>query len=213
MAYNNTLDVTQEIKLDHDNVRDLFERYKSASDKDERGMIANTLIREMAIHGDAEEISVYNEFEKLGLGDTAVHNKEEHATIKKLVYEADTTSTDKPEYDSILKRAVSTFLEHAGEEEQSQLPMIKDKVSPEDNDAMARSFLAARKKVPTRPHPSAPQTGGMAQKAMGAKASMMDTLLETMQGRKFVDLKHQHPDVNMMTEGTKTSNPAREGAP
>ena len=54
MAYNNTLDVTQEIKLDHDNVRDLFERFKSATDKDQRAMIANTLIREMAIHGDAE---------------------------------------------------------------------------------------------------------------------------------------------------------------
>ena len=69
---NGTLDVTQEIRLDHDNVRDLFQRFvgivsldifrstqsiprfKAASDTQERKAIANTLVREMAIHSDAE---------------------------------------------------------------------------------------------------------------------------------------------------------------
>ena len=69
------LDVTQEIRIDHDNVRDLYTRFKSASDKAEKWAIANTLIREMAIHSDAEELSVYKEYARLGLGDTAEHNK------------------------------------------------------------------------------------------------------------------------------------------
>jgi hypothetical protein len=69
------LDVTQEIRIDHDNVRDLYSRFKSETDKDTKWAIANTLVREMAIHSDAEELSVYKEYARLGLGEDAEHNK------------------------------------------------------------------------------------------------------------------------------------------
>ena len=69
------LDVAHEVKLDHDNVRDLLQRFKSESDKDTKKNIANTLIREMAIHGDAEEMSIYTQYAKMGMGDAAEHNK------------------------------------------------------------------------------------------------------------------------------------------
>ena len=39
---------------------------------------------------------------------------------------------------------------------------------------VARAFLKARTMVPTRPHPSAPQTGGMAQKVAGMPAAAQD---------------------------------------
>jgi len=203
MATTNLLNVVKEVKLDHDNVRELFDRYKSAPDKENKMMIANTLIREMAIHGDAEEISLYNDYQRFGLGDTAEHNKEEHAEVKKGVYQADAASADDPNYSSILEKATLTFLEHAKEEEQQQLPLLEQKLSPKENDAMARAFLAARKKVPTRPHPAAPQTGGVMQKAAGLPASIHDKVIETVEGRKFVDLRYQHPDVNVMTENAK----------
>jgi hypothetical protein len=61
--------------------------------------------------------------------------------------------------------------------------------------AFARSFLAARKKVPTRPHPAAPQTGGAAQKLAGLQASVHDKIVEKLGGREFVDLKQQHVEV------------------
>jgi hypothetical protein len=48
------LDVAHEIKLDHDNVRDLYARFTAATAVDEKAAIANTMIREMAIHADAE---------------------------------------------------------------------------------------------------------------------------------------------------------------
>ncbi|KAI0372953.1 hypothetical protein BV20DRAFT_939052 [Pilatotrama ljubarskyi] len=190
---SNTLDVTHEIKIDHDNVRDLFDRYKSATDLNEKTTIANTLIREMAIHGDAEEISVYNDYGALGLGDTASHNKEEHAEIKKLVYDADATRMTKAEYDEVLQKAVTAFLTHAKEEEDEQHPLIRQKLTPEQNDKIARAFLKARTMVPSRPHPWAPQTGGIAQKAAGLQGAFHDKVIETVEGRQFVDLKYQHP--------------------
>ena len=75
MVASGLLDVMTEIKLDHDNVRDLYARFKAATDKDQKRAIANTLIREMSVHGDAEEMSIYKEYARLGLGGEAEHNK------------------------------------------------------------------------------------------------------------------------------------------
>lgn len=50
------LDVTQEIKIDHDNVRDLWARYQEPTNQVNKRALANTLIREMAIHSDAEYV-------------------------------------------------------------------------------------------------------------------------------------------------------------
>ncbi|KAI0345192.1 hypothetical protein BDW22DRAFT_1390606 [Trametopsis cervina] len=188
------LDVTHEIKLDHDNVRDLFSRFQSTTDYTQKKAIANTLIREMAIHGDAEEISIYNAYQRLGLGDSEQHNKEEHAEIKKLVFKADIHSFGSADYDSVLSNAVTTFISHAQEEEDQQFAKLRSALSPEENDKLAREFLKARTTVPTRPHPPAPQTGGIVQKAVGLQGSLIDKAIELVQGRDFVDLKLSHPE-------------------
>lgn len=35
--------------MQHDNVRDLFEQFKKSTDKSERAMLSNTLVRSVAI--------------------------------------------------------------------------------------------------------------------------------------------------------------------
>lgn len=180
------LDVTHEIRIDHDNVRDLYTRFKGATDKAEKWAIANTLVREMAIHSDAEELSVYNEYARLGLGDTAEHNKEEHAEVKRLVYDADTKNFDSPEYDDVMTRAYTGFIEHAKEEEDQQFDKLKAKLTPEENDKIARAFLKARTMAPSRPHPMAPQSGGILQTAAGMQASLHDKV-------RVLDPHHRGP--------------------
>jgi hypothetical protein len=59
----------------------------------------------------------------------------------------------------------------------------------------ARKFLSARQKAPPRPHPMAPQTGGVAQKAAALQANLHDKVVEKLTSREFVDLKYQHPNV------------------
>jgi len=193
MANGQLLDVTREIKLDHDNVRELFDRYKATTDPRTKKAIANTVIREMAVHSDAEEVSVYNDYAAVGLGDTATHNKEDHAEVKKLVYAADSHGFGKPDYDDILAKAVTAFDTHAREEETDQHPTLRQKLSLEDNDRIARAFLKARTAVPSRPHPWAPQSGGIAQKAAGAQGKLHDKVVETLTDRDFVDVKYTHP--------------------
>ena len=67
--------------------------------------------------------------------------------------------------------------------------------------------------APTRAHPAAPQTGGLAQKAAGVQGSIHDKvclqvihinpglitapspqIIETLEGRNFVELKYDHPE-------------------
>jgi hypothetical protein len=60
-------------------------RFKAASRSGEdRAPIANTLIREMAVHSDAEEISIYNEMDSFGFGDVAAHNRGEYTLIAQI---------------------------------------------------------------------------------------------------------------------------------
>jgi hypothetical protein len=54
--------------------------------------------------------------------------------VKKLVYQADSTSVKHDDYDSILGQAVNGFLTHAKEEEDQQHPTIVAHLSPEEND-------------------------------------------------------------------------------
>lgn len=58
----------------------------------------------------------------------------------------------------------------------------------------ARNFLKARTMAPPRAHPAAPQSGGIPQKLAGMQATFHDTVVNTLRGTKYVDLKEQHPE-------------------
>ncbi|KAI0093450.1 hypothetical protein BDY19DRAFT_923768 [Irpex rosettiformis] len=194
-TYSTLLDVTREIKLDHDNVRDLFARFGRATDQKEKTLIANTLIREMFVHSDAEEVSVYNVYARLGLDDTVQHNKEDHAEIKQLLWQVEHNATDVENYDSILGNAVNVFLAHAAEEENVQHPKIRERLDVEQNDQIARTFIKARNSIPTHAYPLAPQTGGPLQKAMGIHGRVQEKMAKGAHSREYVDLKFEHPEV------------------
>jgi hypothetical protein len=154
----------------HDNVRELFSRYKSTTEFEEKKRIASTLVREMAIHSDSEEISVYNLMLKKGFVAEIEQDKspsrsqtylllisriddsffwsrgtEEHAEVKRLVYDADTTHMKTADdYDAVLAKAVNAFIEHATEEENDQLPRLVAALSQEEN-TVSPALLQARR--------------------------------------------------------------------
>lgn len=81
------------------------------------------------------------------------------------------------------------------EEEDDHLPRLVKAISEHDQTQAVKDFLKGRKMAPTRPHPSAPQSGGIAQQAVGAVGKAADMVMD--QGRNFVDLKHHHEDVSL----------------
>ncbi|KAI0829654.1 hypothetical protein BC628DRAFT_1408503 [Trametes gibbosa] len=190
-----TLEVTKEIKLDHDNVRDLYDRFRATTDLKQKATLANTLVREMAIHGDAEDLSVYNDYSAIGLGDAAAHNKEDHAEIKRLIETAAKTSFDHPQFTAVIERAVTTFLTHAKEEEDDQHPLIRKNLSAKDSDRLARAFLKVRKLVLAREQPSPGRSGDLAQKIERGQVPVRERLCDTVAGRDLAPLRFAHPDI------------------
>jgi hypothetical protein len=69
------------------------------------------------------------------------HATEEHHEIKSLVYEADKASSANDDYDTILSRAVGAFNEHAKEEEDGILAEMSSKLSADESDVSALSWM------------------------------------------------------------------------
>ncbi|TFY71003.1 hypothetical protein EVG20_g1993 [Dentipellis fragilis] len=176
------LDVTKEIKIDHDNVCDLWCRFCAvhALHFDEKVAIANTLMREMVAHSDAEETSVFNDYPHLGLPGAAERNKEMFAKVKHLVCDV---STADPDYDIVLDKAVKNFIVHAVNEEDEQHPILLAHLTPEENDRVARAFIRAHKMASER--------------ATVETTDIQDKVVENTGRRQYVDVKFQHPDPDV----------------
>lgn len=204
--------VAREIKIDHDNIRDLYERLKKAygsHDVEEVEALANTIVRETAIHGEAEELSIYPAMDKYGLRKEAEEDRHQHLEIKKRMHNVDSllgafssNKNDKAKLDELVQAAstaIEVLLNHAKEEEEKDLPRLQDLIkkgansdSDKEDNKLIKDFLKARKMAPTRPHPTASQSGGVAQAAMGAASKPLDAAIHTT--RRLASLKYEHAD-------------------
>ncbi|GAA5865575.1 hypothetical protein JCM8547_007654 [Rhodosporidiobolus lusitaniae] len=186
------LDTYSEVITDHNNVKDLYSRYKRATSDEEKSTLVNTIIRELATHSEAEEVSVYNVLESKGLVSDSKVLRDEHEELEKILWSVDWTKVSAEEFAPKFDKAIQLFIQHSDREEEDVLKKLATQLSPEENDKIARDFLAKRHVVPTRPHPAAPQSGGVMQKVLGMATKPHDKILETLQGRHFADLKYQH---------------------
>ncbi|CAE6528899.1 unnamed protein product [Rhizoctonia solani] len=190
------LDYYNEILVDHNNVRDLHKRFIAAyKNKDEELMnnIANTIVHEAALHSDGEELSIYKVLDTHGLHDAAEKDREEHQQVKQAMAHIDSNSVSSlgiDEFANIVERACQLFIQHAEDEENNQYKQLSAKLSNEEKAALAKDFLKAREMAPSRPHPSAPQGGGVGQKIMGTLSKPADAAVTA--ARSLVDLNYQH---------------------
>ncbi|KAK0529170.1 hypothetical protein OC834_003307 [Tilletia horrida] len=200
-ASSNKLDLMREIRVDHDNIRDLRERFDAAHKENDHtmmGRIAATMTQEASLHSDGEELSVYKSLDANGLHPLAEKDREDHNKVKTAFSKVDKllmsmTSPDMEELSRCVCEASDLFIKHAKDEEEIDYPQLLKKLSEQDNEALAREFLKARAKAPSRPHPSAPQTGGIAQTAAGMASKPVDAMIQAW--RDHVDLKYHHAEA------------------
>ncbi|BGP58267.1 hypothetical protein JCM8202v2_005928 [Rhodotorula sphaerocarpa] len=169
-----------EIVVDHNNVKDLYHQYKSATNKDERATLVNTIIRELALHSEAEEVGVYNVLEEKGFSKESAAFRNEHEQLEKVLWSVDWTKTDDPEFQPKFEQAIDLFIQHSDREEEDVLKSLKAELSGEENAKLASDFV---------------QSGGVVQKALGLQTKFHDKVVETLQGKSFIDeadLKWQH---------------------
>ncbi|CAE6439058.1 unnamed protein product [Rhizoctonia solani] len=193
------LDYYDEVMVDHNNLRDLHSRFVAAYNKkneEEMTSIANTLIREAAVHSDGEELSIYKVLDQKGLTEYSEKDREDHQKVKQALKHVDSNSISSlgiMEYANAVERACQLLFTHADEEEKVHYKKLSSALSNSEKANLAVEFLKARNMAPTRPHPSSPQHGGLGQKLMGGMAKPIDAAANAM--RDHVPLRYEHASI------------------
>ena len=166
---------------DHREVEELFSQYERATDPAEQTKIVHTVIHELAVHGEIEELLFYPRVrtsvaDGISLADEAV---DEHLEIKKTLNALDKMSAGDDGFDVRMKELMAEVRHHVEEEESDMFPRIREALSPDALTSLGTSLRAAKAVVPTRPHPHAP-TGPVGKLATSAPVALVDRVRDAV---------------------------------
>jgi len=148
----------QIIKDEHELVRNLLHRYRNVGDSSEKQGLAYNIIKLLSTHSAAEEEVWYPMMtQKMPNGNQlTTHAPDEHQQLKETLYWLDSAKVGDEGFDRDMDTAYRFFREHAQDEETKILPTFEKACTAEELRQLADDFISAKKMVPTRPHPSAP---------------------------------------------------------
>ncbi|KAG8864063.1 hypothetical protein FRB96_006936 [Tulasnella sp. 330] len=171
--------IAEAIKKDHDELKEYYRKYETASTENEQIQWSNQFRWELARHSVGEELVVYPAFEKhLGAEGERIarEDRAEHQTAKELLYQLERSKVTDGEYPTLFKRLFEDLTVHMRGEEQTDLLMFEAVISQEESIALARSFERTKNFAPTRSHPGVSDKGGLFETAGGLAAAPIDKL-------------------------------------
>ena len=121
------------LKQDHRRVEQPFGQYQEAAASPERK-------REVLPDGD----------------ELAQESLQEHQQVKQVLSDLDGMSPDDPGFDQRVGQLIEDFQHHAEEEEDETFPKLQGVLDEASLADVGRELEEAKKRVPTRPHPTAP---------------------------------------------------------
>lgn len=169
---------------DHDEVKELFQEIEQATDADTKRTLADQVTAELVRHSVAEEMYLYpSARDVLPNGDQMADQEiEEHAEAEQLLKQWEGMSGDDPQFMAIFQQMSSAVLEHIREEEGQLFPELRQQMSNQQLVDLGEKIEQAKKIVPTRPHPSSPDTPPM-NKILGPGAGLVDRIRDKLSGR------------------------------
>lgn len=135
------------IKHDHRRIEGLFKEYEDLEEGAFETMshIAETIIRELRLHAEMEEVLLYPRAEEAfdkeddKIVETAYA---EHEVAKRLLEEISVTHPEDPQFDAKIKVLNENLTHHIMEEEQELLPRLEEKLSEEDLNEIGEELRA-----------------------------------------------------------------------
>lgn len=147
---------------DHQEVKELFKRYKSLGDRahTSKGRLVGKMIRELSIHAALEEQLLYPVVRtSLPDGDSLVEEAlREHREAKETLAELDKIDPEDHGFDVRVKTLIEEVDHHVREEEQEMFPKFRKSIERGTLVEIGDRMRMLKKIAPTRPHPHAPQT-------------------------------------------------------
>lgn len=158
---------------DHDRIKGLWRRYKDPTDSaHERQLLVMQLLRELTVHMGAEEAVLYPVVAERVEEHMAEHALDEHESLKlfasdleamvaaaEAAAEGGKAAAEGPGgegFEAKLHQLMETLLDHTYEEEHRMLPALRDALDERELCELGSQFEAAKRHLPTRPHPTDP---------------------------------------------------------
>ncbi len=178
-------DVVDMIMEDHREIDMLFTELESGQGTPERRReLADVMIAELIRHAMAEEMYVYPAAKKaLPDGKEKIdHEVSEHAEAEGVLAQLDGMDPKDPLFDTLVRQVAATIRHHVTDEETDLLPRLRAATDREEMVELGRKFEQAKKIVPTRPHPNAPDHTAL-NKILGPGTGIIDRMRDAMSGR------------------------------
>lgn len=178
------MDAIELLTHDHREVDQAFDEFGSTQDTERKKEIARHVITELSIHAGIEEVAFYPTVKEAmpQLAGEIDHDLEEHAEAKELLSRVQGMDPSDPEFESTFKQIIADVREHVEEEEGDLFPKVRDAFTEEELRDLGQAMSDLKDKVPTNPHPHAPQEppGNV---AMGPIAGVLDRIRDAVRER------------------------------
>jgi hemerythrin superfamily protein len=170
---------------DHREVEEMFTELESGTpDAHRRAELRDKVITELVRHSVAEELYLYPTTRKVlpGGDQLADRELEEHAAAEQVMKDLEKAAPEDPRFDQLLAQLITDIRGHVAEEESDLFPRLQAACSASELEELGEKVRMAKKIVPTRPHPSAPDTppGNM---VLGPVVGLVDRVRDAVTGR------------------------------
>jgi hemerythrin superfamily protein len=160
------------LRRDHQEIRKMLARLETARGKQRRELFQR-LVGELIRHEVAEE-EILRPVSKRDAGERIANARiKEESQAEQLLKDMEKLDPDSAEFATKLAKLRRDVERHAEAEETKEFPRVAKKETAERLEQMGRTYEAAKKAAPTRPHPSTPNTP-TANLLAGPLAAVMD---------------------------------------
>jgi len=187
------MDAIALLTRDHREVEQLFKQFERLTGRATKSKkkIVMTIIRELAIHSAIEEMLFYPAVRMAGLradtrageqaADTVLESLEEHHIVKWTLSELEKMDADDERFDAKVTVLMESVRHHVEEEQEELFPSARKLLGEDMLEELGERMAKAKKLVPTRPHPRAPDTpsGNI---VAGSMAAIMDRGKDLVRG-------------------------------
>jgi hemerythrin-like domain-containing protein len=155
-----SIDAITLLKQDHREAQDLFRRFERAGDGARRtkGQLVDRMIEALSRHAGIEELVFYPAVRREVPAEKSdvLEAIEEHHVVKLLLHEIERLDPSDERFDAKVTVMIENVRHHVREEEDELFPRVRKALTRSQLLEIGDALQAAKSRVPTRPHPYAP---------------------------------------------------------
>jgi hemerythrin superfamily protein len=171
---------------DHREVEGLFAAFEALPPEahDRRKTISEQVVIELVRHAIAEEMYVYPAVRQHLPDGAEIAEREisEHSEAEVTMKRIEKYKHDDPKLDTEMRELMRVIRHHVADEENGVFPQLAAAMDRSELERLAEKVQAAKKVVPTRPHPLAPDHPPF-NKLLGPAQGLVDRVRDALTGR------------------------------